>query len=153
MIHLIVAGVGDFASGMGDGRKVHHGVHAGKKRRPIERTCQIRQPHGFDLVGKTHCAAVAHRGTHRMAGPRERRAERTTDEPRRARHQYAHHGLPRARVPSSQATRAPPSASAARSTHVSGSIALTSASAASARLSTKTRTTTSLTEKPRSVAR
>ena len=135
---------------MRDAGEMHDRVHAGEQGRPVDVSREIADLRGLDAVRKR--LRAPHRRAHPMAGTGERGRERPADQAGRAGHQHLHR-LPRAKVPSSQATSAPPSASVARSTRRSGSIALTSASVASARLSTNTRTTISVTENPPSVAR
>ncbi len=132
--------------------EVHHRIHAGDQRRPVNRSGEIGLHRDFDTGRKLSATAVAHRGAHVVSGLRQRGGQRPADEAGRPGHEHSHR-FPRAKLSSTHATSAPPSASVARSTRGSGSIALTSASVASATLSTNTRTTISCTEKPPSVAR
>src|SRR5436305_891494 len=157
MIDAIVGGFRNIRADMCDPGKMHDRIHAADQWGPVDRRRQIGQRRNLDARGKTLRAPLAHRRTDRVPGAVKRGDKRAPDKTRRAGHQNAafvrRHRLLRANVINSHATSAPPSASVARSTRGSGSIALTMASPASARLSTNTRTTISRTEKPLLVAR
>ncbi len=153
VVHAVVHRFGNLRPDMRDAGEMHDGVHPGDERMPVDRLRKVGQRHDVSAGQGVQSPAFARRGAHGVPGLRQRRRQRPSDESRRARHQDAHQRLPRWKVSRTQATSAPPSASVARSTRQSGSIALTSASPASDTLSTNTRTTISGTEKPPSVAR
>ncbi len=132
--------------------EMHHRVHARDQRRPVDRSGEIGLHRDFGTGRQLPATALAHCGAHVVSGLRQRCGQRLADEAGRPGDKHSHR-FPRAKLSSTHATSAPPSASVARSTVGSGSIALTSASVASATLSTNTRTTISCTEKPPSVAR
>ncbi len=153
MVHPVVQRVRNLGADMRDAGKVHDRIHVGDQRRPVDRACKVALRHDLNTCGKVQSAPLARRRAHRVSGLGKRNRQRTADESRRAGHQNAGHRLPRWKVISSQATSAPPIASTAMSTVMSGSIALTSASTPSATFSVNTRATISVTENPPSVAR
>src|SRR5205807_4099651 len=138
MIDALVRGLGDIGTHVRDAGKVHDGIHAADQRRPIERRGEVAEGRKRDTRWKALTAPIADGRADCVAGAVERGDKRAPDKARGAGHQNAtlgsRHRLLRANVISSHATSAPPSASTARSTRGSGSIALTMASPASARV-------------------